>query len=137
MNLKGKFKNIGSGVVSDLTIVAGIGAGKKALSFIPDSVAGKDLSPTVKGAGAYLLSKILLPTPKKGIMANAVLGMQLGFAQVAASPLLSKIGIGGIDDSYVNGGDDFIRITKAGVSAVNDDPLSVDSSYVNGIEAQL
>jgi hypothetical protein len=128
MNLKGKFKNIGSSVVSDLTIVAGIGAGKKALSFIPNVVAGKDLSPTIKGAGAYLLSKILLPTPKKGIMANVVTGMQLGFATVAASPLLSKIGIGGIDSSYVNGGDDFIRITKAGVNG-ND---TIDMSYVNG-----
>lgn len=129
MNLKGKLKNIGSGVVSDLTIVAGIGAGKKALSFIPDNIAGKDISPTIKGAGAYLISKLLLPTPKKGIMANALLGMQLGFAAVAASPILSKIGIGAIDSSYI-GNDDFIRISKAGVTGAE---TAIPEAYVGSI----
>lgn len=129
MNLKGKFKNIGSSAVADLTTVVAMGFAKKGLAFLPDNVAGKDISPAIKGGVGYLAVKLLLGNAKKGIMQNAALGASLGCLAIAASPLLEKVGINGVEDSYV-GGSEFIRISRDG--SVNGTPTS-QNAYVGNV----
>ncbi len=125
-NLKGKFKNIGKSVLSDGITVVSLKGAQKGLSLVPSNIMGKDISPAIKGAGGYLLVRMFLGG-SKGIMQNVANGAALGCLSVAASPILEKVGIGSnIDEAYLGGSSEFIRITGNAGSKISSDNAFVD-----------